>query len=95
MIPKAGSLTPRSRSVEIDEQDVPLWNALRACRKRLAEEFGVPPYVVFHDATLREMVQQRPLSEGTLLKISGVGDSKLERFGDAFLEVIRNHEYPA
>ena len=95
VIPKAGSLTPRSRSVEIDEQDVPLWNALRACRKRLAEEFGVPPYVVFHDATLREMVQQRPLSEGTLLKISGVGDSKLERFGDAFLEVIRNHEYPA
>lgn len=95
VIPKVGALTPRSRSVEIDEQDVPLWNALRACRKRLAEEFGVPPYVVFHDATLREMVQQRPMSERTLLKLSGVGDSKLERFGDAFLEVIRNFEYPA
>jgi len=50
---------------------------------------------VFHDATLREMVQQRPMSERTLLKLSGVGDSKLERFGDAFLEVIRNFEYPA
>jgi len=79
--------------VDIDEQDLPLWNALRACRKRLAEEFGVPPYVVFHDATLKEMVQQRPMTERTLLKISGVGDSKMERFGDAFLEVIRGHEY--
>lgn len=91
---KTAAVGARSRAVEIDEQDVPLWNALRACRKRLAEEFGVPPYVVFHDATLREMVQQRPMTERTLLKISGVGDSKMERFGDAFLDVIRNHEYP-
>ena len=92
---KAAGITQRSRSVEIDEQDQPLWNALRACRKKLAEEHGVPPYVVFHDATLREMVQQRPMTERTFLKLSGVGDSKLERFGEAFLDVIRNHEYPA
>ena len=92
---KAATMAQRARSVEIDEQDMPLWNALRACRKKLAEEQGVPPYVVFHDATLREMVQQRPMTERTFLKLSGVGDSKLERFGDAFLEVIRNHEYPA
>jgi ATP-dependent DNA helicase RecQ len=39
------------------------------------------------------MVQQRPMSERTLMKISGVGDSKMERFGDAFLDVIRNYEY--
>ncbi|RLU03849.1 MAG: DNA helicase RecQ [Ketobacter sp.] len=92
---KAAGMTQRSRTVEIDEQDQPLWNALRACRKKLAEEHGVPPYVVFHDATLREMVQQRPMTERTFLKLSGVGDSKLERFGEAFLDVIRNHEYPA
>ena len=92
---KTAGIAQRSRSVEIDEQDLPLWNALRACRKKLAEEQGVPPYVVFHDATLREMVQQRPMSERTFLKLTGVGDSKLERFGEAFLDVIRNHEYPA
>ncbi|MEE2730185.1 MAG: DNA helicase RecQ [Pseudomonadota bacterium] len=92
---KSAGLTQRSRTVEIDERDLPLWNALRACRKKLADENGVPPYVVFHDATLREMVQQRPMTERTLLKLSGVGDSKLERFGADFLEVIRNHEYPA
>ena len=63
---------------------------LRALRRDLASEAGVPPYVVFHDATLREMVQQRPLSEGTLLKISGVGDSKLERFGDALSTLWRD-----
>lgn len=93
-IARSAAMGARSRSVEIDERDVPLWNALRSCRKRLAEEFGVPPYVVFHDATLKEMVQQRPMTARTMLKISGVGDSKMERFGDAFLEVIRNNEYP-
>lgn len=85
----------RTGAVEIDERDMPLWNALRACRKRLAEEQGVPPYVVFHDATLREMLRIRPVTERTFLQISGVGDSKLERFGEDFLEVIRGFEYPA
>ena len=78
---------------DMDEQDVPLWNALRACRKRIAEQLGMPPYVVFHDSTLREMVAQRPVTERALLQISGVGDSKLQKFGDAFLQVIREHEY--
>lgn len=91
--PKSESVGKRARAVEVDEQDMPLWNALRACRKRLADEQGVPPYVVFHDATLREMVNQRPTSERTFLLLNGVGDSKLERFGEAFLEVIRDYEY--
>ncbi|MFZ5601209.1 MAG: DNA helicase RecQ [Pseudomonadota bacterium] len=78
---------------DMDEQDVPLWNALRACRKRIAEQLGMPPYVVFHDSTLREMVAQRPVTERALLQISGVGDSKLQKFGDAFLQVIREYEY--
>ena len=78
---------------DMDEQDIPLWNALRACRKRIAEQLGMPPYVVFHDSTLREMVAQRPTTERALLQISGVGDSKLQKFGDAFLQVIREFEY--
>lgn len=72
-----------------DEQ---LWEALRACRKRLAEEQGVPPYVIFHDATLMEMVARLPQTTSQLSEISGVGSSKLERYGDEFLEVLRDHE---
>lgn len=83
----------RRAPVAVAPEDEGLWFALRACRKRLAEEHGVPPYVIFHDATLREMLEQRPLTPNEMLNISGVGDSKLERFGDEFLEVIREHEY--
>lgn len=77
----------------IETQDLPLWNALRACRKRLAEEQGVPPYVIFHDATLREMLEFRPLTTEQLRTITGVGDSKLKRFGDEFLAILREADY--
>ncbi len=77
----------------IDTQDQSLWNALRACRKRLAEEQGVPPYVIFHDATLREMLEFRPLTPEQLRTITGVGESKLKRFGEEFLAVLREAEY--
>jgi ATP-dependent DNA helicase RecQ len=83
----------RKQGVVVDAEDQNLWNALRACRKRLAEEHGVPPYVIFHDATLREMLEFRPTTESALLSITGVGQSKLERFGADFLEVIREAEY--
>jgi len=83
----------RKQGVVVDAEDQSLWNALRSCRKRLAEEHGVPPYVIFHDATLREMLEFRPTTESELLSITGVGQSKLERFGDEFLEVIREAEY--
>jgi ATP-dependent DNA helicase RecQ len=68
-----------------------LWDALRDCRKRLAEEHNVPPYVVFHDATLKEMLQQKPMSRMDLLTITGVGQSKLEKFGNDFIDVICRH----
>ncbi|WP_444898636.1 DNA helicase RecQ [Microbulbifer sp. VAAC004] len=74
---------------DLEPEEEPLWLALRNCRKQLAEERGVPPYVVFHDATLRGMVKAHPQTHSELLAISGVGDSKLERFGDAFLAVLR------
>ncbi len=88
-----GSARQRRADAEIPEEDQGLWQALRACRKQLAEEHNVPPYVIFHDATLKEMVTQKPMSAQQLLLISGVGDSKLERFGDAFLQVLREHHY--
>jgi ATP-dependent DNA helicase RecQ len=67
----------------------PLFDALRACRRQLAQEAGVPPYVIFHDSTLREMAEQRPSSIHELATISGVGQRKLDAYGDAFLAAIR------
>jgi ATP-dependent DNA helicase RecQ len=68
-----------------------LWEALRECRKRLAAEHGLPPYVIFHDKTLLQMVEHRPTRLDALLELSGVGQAKLERYGERFLEVIRQH----
>jgi ATP-dependent DNA helicase RecQ len=71
--------------------DVALWEALRECRRLLAEEKGVPPYVIFHDKTLREMCIALPRSLQQMGRISGVGERKLDRYGDAFLQVINEH----
>ncbi len=68
--------------------DAVLWEALRARRLALASEQRVPPYVVFHDATLAQMVERRPKSLNELALISGVGDRKLATYGERFLEVI-------
>jgi len=68
----------------------PLFDALRDLRRELAKEQGVPPYVIFHDATLREMAAIRPGDRGALSEITGVGARKLDAYGDAFLGVIRN-----
>ncbi|MCZ8100178.1 MAG: DNA helicase RecQ [Burkholderiales bacterium] len=70
------------------EGDDALFDLLRAERMRLAKEQGVPPYVVFHDTTLREMARLRPLDLDALAAVPGVGDAKLRRYGDAFLEAI-------
>ncbi|MGB1220088.1 MAG: DNA helicase RecQ [Alcanivoracaceae bacterium] len=90
-----GSRGRKGINADISDTDLPLWQALKACRKRLADEHGVPPYVVFHDATLRDMLEQRPTTASELLAVSGVGDSKLERFGADFLEVLAEAEYAA
>ncbi len=74
-----------------DEFDVTLFEELRGLRTQLARDLGVPPYVVFGDAPLREMARRFPQSEDSFLKISGVGRRKLEDFGPAFLEVIRTY----
>jgi ATP-dependent DNA helicase RecQ len=66
----------------------PLFAQLRALRKRLADERGVPAYVIFNDKVLRAMADQRPGSSSELLRISGVGPRKLEQYGDLFLDAI-------
>ena len=73
------------------EYDSSLFEKLRGLRMRLAGERGVPPYVVFGDATLQHMARYFPQSDETFLRISGVGEAKLHRFGSAFLTVIRDH----
>ncbi len=71
--------------------DEPLFDVLRQLRMRLARERGVPPYVIFHDATLREMALRRPTSVDQLFGIYGVGERKAADFGPAFVEAIRTH----
>jgi ATP-dependent DNA helicase RecQ len=75
-----------------DHPHDPLFEALRACRRDLAREAGVPPYVIFHDSTLREMAGLRPTTLFGLSQVSGVGTAKLEKYGDAFVEAIRAYE---
>jgi len=71
--------------------DVALWEALRECRREFAEEQGVPPYVVFHDAALQEMCVTLPRDMNQFSLVSGVGERKLEKYGPAFLRVIGDH----
>ncbi len=70
--------------------DDPLWHALKAKRMDLAKDQGVPPYVIFHDSTLLEILNQKPGSLTEMSQITGVGQAKLERYGDAFLEVLED-----
>lgn len=72
------------------EEDA-LWHALRARRTELARQQGVPPYVIFHDSTLMEMVHDRPRDRTAFARLPGVGARKLNLYADAFLEVIREH----
>ena len=72
-----------------DDIDVGIWEALRAHRRALAEAQGVPPYVIFHDSTLQAMAEQMPSSLAEFGALPGVGERKLEKYGDGFLQVIR------
>ncbi len=69
-------------------QNNKLWDALRAKRKEIADAQDVPPFVIFHDATLMTMMEQKPKNHHEFFQLSGVGEKKLELYGDAFLEVI-------
>jgi len=78
----------RRRPAQVSEADSDLWEALKSKRKELADALGVPPFHIFHDATLMEMMQSMPTNDADLLSINGVGAVKLEKFGEEFLAVI-------
>jgi ATP-dependent DNA helicase RecQ len=64
---------------------------LRALRKRLADQNGLPPYVFFHDSTLREMAEHMPLELDQFAALPGVGQAKLARYGEQFIAAVREH----
>ena len=83
-LPKAA----RAGAADLTEADAELFERLRALRLRLAQEAAVPPYVIFHDATLAAMAAARPATEEELLALPGIGEKKLATYGKAFLEEI-------
>ncbi len=72
----------------LSDEDEALFQSLRELRKSIADQQGVPAYIVFSDKTLRAMAEARPSTPQELLAISGVGPLKLERYGDAFMEAV-------
>ena len=85
----AGGGTGAPATAELDESASELFDALRSLRKEIADAAGVPAYVVFPDSALRGMAAARPASEEELLQIPGVGPVKIERYGAAFLRLLR------
>ncbi|HWG67903.1 MAG TPA: DNA helicase RecQ [Steroidobacteraceae bacterium] len=80
--------TAAGARAEASTQGGGLFEHLRALRKRLADESGLPPYVVFHDATLREMAERRPRTLSQFAELPGVGQAKLARYGERFIAAI-------
>ena len=78
----------KSKSIEIADADQALWLALKTKRKTIADEHGVPPFHIFHDATLAEMINAMPRTQGEMLNINGVGLVKMEKFGQSFLTTL-------
>ncbi len=93
--PASGRRRKKAAMEEGHAVDHQLFERLRGLRKRLADAAGVPPYIVFSDKTLHEMSRQAPRTAEELLRISGVGESKLARYGEAFLTEIRAYRAAA
>jgi ATP-dependent DNA helicase RecQ len=79
----------RAATSAMDDADTSLFDALRKVRKKLADEQGLPPYVIFHDATLRDIATRKPCTLDEFAAIPGVGQRKLEKYGETFLEVVQ------
>jgi ATP-dependent DNA helicase RecQ len=88
--PKRSKRRDRKGATEFPHD--PLFEALRARRRDLAAEAGVPPYVIFHDSTLREMAELKPATLHALGRVSGVGAAKLEKYGASFLDILGKWE---
>ncbi|MCF6300844.1 MAG: DNA helicase RecQ [Proteobacteria bacterium] len=90
----AGKSKEKADEVKLGRHDQILWQALRKLRTDLAADQGVPPYVIFSDASLLEMVKKRPVEHEKFMYISGVGEYKLTKYGDDFLAVIHANPLP-
>ena len=86
---KPGKKTASNKTVS--EINAALWDALRAKRREIADEQDVPPYIIFHDATLMAMLEARPANRQQMALLSGVGEQKLKLYADQFLAVIREY----
>jgi ATP-dependent DNA helicase RecQ len=75
--------------------DAALFEKLRSLRKQLADQNGLPPYIIFHDATLREIAARKPTTLDAFATIGGVGQSKLEKYGELFIAAIRGDDITA
>ncbi|OAN19182.1 ATP-dependent DNA helicase RecQ [Photobacterium jeanii] len=101
-VPRLDSVVRNAKSDKLASRhyDKKLFAKLRKLRKAIADEDDIPPYVVFNDASLMEMAEKLPTSDSALLAVNGVGQRKLEKYGQAFLTMIEEHlvatvEYPA
>ena len=81
----------RKSKISISDEDMPLWEELRARRKELSDEAGVPAYVVFSDSTLADMIAIKPRSLSEMSTVNGVGQHKLETYGEEFLHIVREY----
>ena len=84
----AGAAAGRPAAVELPREAEPVFERLRAWRTSVAKELGMPPYVIFHDSTLRLIAASPPSTLDELRQINGVGDTKLEKYGEAILDVL-------
>ncbi|WP_083970858.1 DNA helicase RecQ [Actinoplanes awajinensis] len=89
------SRTPAAAPADFPAEAEPMFESLRAWRASVAKEQGIPPYVIFHDKTLRAIAVLLPSSLDQLGTVSGVGQSKLTKFGDQVLAVVRGEDPPA
>ncbi|CAA6813266.1 MAG: ATP-dependent DNA helicase RecQ [uncultured Thiotrichaceae bacterium] len=90
---KAGKIK-KEKLHKLRSFDQELREALRQCRNGLADEQGVPPYMIFHDSTLDEMARMRPTNNEAFLQLSGIGQFKLDKYGKEFLKVIAENPIP-
>ncbi len=90
-VEKSVSRRKKHQTVEMLEEDQPLFSDLRRLRKEFADAQGVPPYVIFHDATLQSIAQYRPEDTAALLDIPGIGQHKLDHYGERVIQVVREH----
>ena len=80
----------KQKSIEIPQHEQALWQGLRDCRTQLAREQGIAPYMIFHDSTLKSMLQLKPTNLHEFSTISGVGQKKLDQYGPAFIDAIQS-----